>query len=135
MTWLRNVYLCGVGWNVFDLLIVVGSWFPGGGDVMIVIRLLRLMMVFRLVQQLPGMRLAVDALLYGFTSIGYVGIMMMLCCQYLRTKVVSVSNGSFQIPLLHKIFREVSTNSDDCGKLTNTGRSSSGGVLADTSFP
>jgi voltage-gated sodium channel len=35
-------------------------------------------MVFKLVKKLPKMRLAVDALIGGLTSIGYIGVMMFL---------------------------------------------------------
>ena len=61
------------GWNWFDLVVVVGSLMPGGGDTLIFLRMLRLLMV---VKRIPQMRLAVDALVGGLVSIGYIGVLM-----------------------------------------------------------
>lgn len=66
------------GWNSFDFVIVVGSFLPGSGSFLTVLRLLRLLRVLKLVKSLPQLQVIVSALLKGLGSIGYIGIIMLL---------------------------------------------------------
>jgi voltage-gated sodium channel len=66
------------GWNCFDFVIVVGSFLPGGGSMVTMLRLLRLLRVLKLVKSLPDLQLIVDALVQGLASIGYIGIILMM---------------------------------------------------------
>lgn len=65
-------------WNTFDLCIVVGSFLPGSGSLLTVLRLLRLLRVLKLVKHLPQLKVIVSALIKGLGSIGYIGIIMVL---------------------------------------------------------
>ena len=66
------------GWNSFDFIIVVGSFLPGSGSLLTVLRLLRLLRVLKLVKSLPQLQVIVSALLKGLGSIGYIGIIMFM---------------------------------------------------------
>jgi voltage-gated sodium channel len=69
------------GWNVFDAFIVAASWIAFilnmGGEVAI-LRLLRLLRVLKLVKSLPQLAMIVNALIMGLSSIGYVGVILLL---------------------------------------------------------
>jgi len=73
-------------WSWFDTVIVVASALPqdvaaGGGDgLIIILRLMRLLLVFKMAKNLPKMRVAVDALLVGMVSIGWVGVLIVFIC-------------------------------------------------------
>lgn len=66
-------------WNSFDFVIVCGSWIPGGGAGLMVLRLLRLVLVLKMARGFPKMRMALDALAKGTAAIGYVSLMMIIC--------------------------------------------------------
>ena len=65
-----------VGWNLFDFGIVVGTWLPGSGSLIMILRLLRLLLVLKLVKSFPQLRLAVEALIGGIAAMGYIGLML-----------------------------------------------------------
>lgn len=63
-------------WNVFDFVIVVGVLLPGGGSFLPVIRLLRVLRVFRLITAMPKMRLIVGALLKSIPSMIHIFMLL-----------------------------------------------------------
>ena len=65
-------------WNVFDFVIVVGSYIPGAGNSVTMLRLLRLLRVLKLVKRLPQLAVIINALLNGMVSIAYVGLVLLL---------------------------------------------------------
>ena len=65
-------------WNVFDFIIVVGSYIPGAGNSVTMLRLLRLLRVLKLVKRLPQLAVIINALLNGMVSIAYVGLVLVL---------------------------------------------------------
>ncbi len=69
------------GWNCFDLLIVIGSLAlsdSGSGNAVQVLRLLRLLRVLKLVKAFPQLQVIVNALMMGLSSIGFIGIILIL---------------------------------------------------------
>ena len=66
------------GWNVFDFLIVAGSWVPGSGGGIVMLRLLRLLRVLKLVKRFPQLAVIINALLNGFSSIGWIAVVLFL---------------------------------------------------------
>mmetsp|Transcript_21491 Transcript_21491/g.31197 ORF Transcript_21491/g.31197 Transcript_21491/m.31197 type:complete len:1077 (-) Transcript_21491:74-3304(-) len=66
-------------WNKFDFIIVVGSYIPGAGSMLTILRLLRLLRVLKLVKSLPQLAVIVNALMMGLGSIGYIGLILFLC--------------------------------------------------------
>lgn len=66
------------GWNKFDFLIVVGSYVPGAGSLLIILRLLRLLRVLKLVRSLPQLAVILNAMMLGLGSIGYIGLILFL---------------------------------------------------------
>lgn len=65
-------------WNTFDFLVVALSKVPGGGTVVVLLRLVRLLRVLKLVKSLPQLSVIVTALLMGISSIGYISVIMFL---------------------------------------------------------
>ena len=65
-------------WNTFDFLVVSFSKIPGGGAIVVMLRLVRLLRVLKLVKSMPQLAVIVNALLMGLSSIGYIGIIMFL---------------------------------------------------------
>lgn len=66
------------GWNVFDFIIVAVCFLPIGGAYIAVLRLARILRVFRLVSALPKLQILVGALLKSIPSMSYVGILLFL---------------------------------------------------------
>lgn len=66
------------GWNVFDFIIVAVCFMPIGGAYIAVLRLARILRVFRLVSAMPKLQLLVGALLKSIPSMSYVGILLFL---------------------------------------------------------
>ncbi|KAG6586559.1 Voltage-gated Ion Channel (VIC) Superfamily [Phytophthora cinnamomi] len=66
-------------WNVFDFVIVVGSFARGKGGMLTMLRLLRLLRVLKLVRAFPQLQVIVSALIKGVGSIGYIGLILFLC--------------------------------------------------------
>lgn len=66
------------GWNVFDFIIVAVCFMPIGGAYVAVLRLARILRVFRLVSALPKLQILVGALLKSIPSMSYVGILLFL---------------------------------------------------------
>ncbi len=66
-------------WNCFDFVVVAASFVPfGGGQALVVLRLVRLLRVLRLVRALPKLQLLVSALLKSIPSMGYVSVLLFL---------------------------------------------------------
>lgn len=66
------------GWNRFDFIIVVGSYVPGVGSLLVILRLLRLLRVLKLVRSLPQLAVILSALMLGLNSIGYIALILFL---------------------------------------------------------
>ncbi len=75
--WNKPLSFFSDGWNVFDSLLVIGSFLPFGSYpfVLRVIRLLRFTRIFR---QVPQLRIIVISLLQSTKPIGFVGILLLL---------------------------------------------------------
>ena len=65
-------------WNKFDFVIVVGSFLPSGGSLLMLLRLLRLLLVLKMIKSVPELRVAVVSLIHGASSIGYIGVMLLV---------------------------------------------------------
>ena len=65
-------------WNVFDFIVVVGSFVSGGGSLIVMLRLLRLLRVLKLMRMLPQLQVIVTALMSGFSSITFISIILLL---------------------------------------------------------
>jgi len=63
------------GWNIFDLLVVIGSLIPEGEGLLLA-RLLRVFRVLRLVSMIPELRLLVNALIKAIPRMGYIALLM-----------------------------------------------------------
>ena len=67
------------GWNIFDLIIVIGSLIPVDGNEMVFLgRLLRIFRVLRLVSFLPELRNLVTILFRAIPKIGNITLMMFI---------------------------------------------------------
>ncbi|WP_042151219.1 MULTISPECIES: ion transporter [unclassified Pseudoalteromonas] len=64
------------GWNIFDVIIVVGSLVPVAGSTIFIARLLRVFRVLRLVSIIPELRMLVNALLKAIPRMGYIALLM-----------------------------------------------------------
>ena len=64
------------GWNIFDVIIVVGSLVPVAGSTVFIARLLRVFRVLRLVSMIPELRMLVNALLKAIPRMGYIALLM-----------------------------------------------------------
>lgn len=69
-----------MNWNIFDFVIVVGSFLPMGDaqSIVTMLRLLRLLRVLKLVKSLPELQVIVVALMDGVKSIMYIGLILVL---------------------------------------------------------
>ena len=65
-------------WNVFDFIIVVGSFIPGSGSALILLRLLRLLRIIKIAKAFPQLAILITALFKGLSSIGYIGVILCL---------------------------------------------------------
>ena len=70
-------------WNVFDTVIVLGSWImpaigSDSGSLLTMLRLLRLLRVLKLVKSLPQLQVIVTALIMGLNSIGFIAIILFI---------------------------------------------------------
>ncbi|ADZ93145.1 ion transporter [Marinomonas mediterranea] len=66
-------------WNVFDMVIVVGSLMPiSDTDMILVARLLRVFRVLRLVSIIPDLRVLINALLKAIPKMGYIALLMFI---------------------------------------------------------
>jgi voltage-gated sodium channel len=65
-------------WNVFDFIIVSISLLPFGSSYVAVLRMARILRVFRLITRLPKLQMIVGALLRSIPSMGYVTILLFL---------------------------------------------------------
>lgn len=63
-------------WNVFDVIIVVGSLLPTLGSTILVARLLRIFRVLRLVAMIPELKILVNSLFKSIPRIGYIVLLM-----------------------------------------------------------
>ncbi len=67
------------GWNVFDLVIVVGSLIPSGiSESILVLRLLRLLRLLRIISFIPELRTVVENLVRALKKSVYIFILMFL---------------------------------------------------------
>lgn len=75
----RYFYYKGLdGWNTFDFIVVAGTFVPGGGSMLVILRLLRLLRVLKLLKAFPELQVIVNALISGLGSIGYIGVILFL---------------------------------------------------------
>ena len=64
------------GWNVFDLVVVVGSFLPQVDPTMTaVVRVIRVLRVFRLVRSIPELRIIVTVLVKSVVSMKYITLL------------------------------------------------------------
>jgi voltage-gated sodium channel len=63
------------GWNIFDLVVVVGSFIPAVGPLGPILRVIRVLRVFRLVRSIPELRLIVTVLLRSIVSMKYIALL------------------------------------------------------------
>ena len=47
-------------WNKFDFTVVVASYLPGAGEIAMLLRMVRVLLVLKLVKQVPGLRMTVE---------------------------------------------------------------------------
>ncbi len=66
------------GWNTFDFVVVAGSFLPAAGSLVTMLRLLRLLRVLKLLKALPALAVIVNALIMGLSSIGFIGVILLL---------------------------------------------------------
>ncbi|MCI0717106.1 MAG: ion transporter [Chlorobi bacterium] len=95
------------GWNVFDFLIVAVCFLPFAGAYVAVLRLARILRVFRLVTTLPKLQLLVGALLKSIPSMSYVGLLLFILFYiyavlgtFLFGKNDPIHFGSLQVSML-----------------------------------
>jgi voltage-gated sodium channel len=91
-------------WNTFDFLVVALSKVPGGGTVIVLLRLVRLLRVLKLVKSLPQLSVIVSALLMGISSIGYISVIMFLTFYLFGILGVMLFSGNddFNFGTLHR---------------------------------
>lgn len=65
-------------WNVFDFSVLVVCALPFDGQFLAVLRLARVLRVFRVVTSLPKLRILVGALFKSVPSMGYIGVLLAL---------------------------------------------------------
>jgi voltage-gated sodium channel len=65
-------------WNIFDFVIVAGSFVPAAGEYLMALRLLRLLRVLRLIRTVPDLQVIIGALIRGIPSMAYVLVLLML---------------------------------------------------------
>lgn len=67
------------GWNVFDTVIVAVSLIPGGGgDQVLVARLIRVFRVLRMVSIIPELRILLNSLIKALPQLAYVLLLMFI---------------------------------------------------------
>lgn len=91
-------------WNTFDFLVVALSKVPGGGAIVVLLRLVRLLRVLKVVKSMPQLAVIVTALLMGLSSIGYIGIIMFLTFYLFAILgiIMFKGNDSFNFGTLHQ---------------------------------
>ncbi|MFN5946843.1 MAG: ion transporter [Phycisphaerae bacterium] len=64
------------GWNIFDVVVVVGSFLPAADPTMTaLVRVIRVLRVFRLVRSVPELRLIVTVLVKSVVSMKYITLL------------------------------------------------------------
>lgn len=64
------------GWNIFDIVVVVGSFLPAADPTMTaLVRVIRVLRVFRLVRSVPELRLIVTVLVKSVVSMKYITLL------------------------------------------------------------
>ncbi|GDX98627.1 hypothetical protein LBMAG48_10310 [Phycisphaerae bacterium] len=64
------------GWNIFDVIVVVGSFLPAADPTMTaLVRVIRVLRVFRLVRSVPELRLIVTVLVKSVVSMKYITLL------------------------------------------------------------
>lgn len=81
------------GWNIFDMIIVIGSLIPTTGSSILLGRLLRVFRVLRLVSMVPELRLLVNALIKAIPRMGYI-LLLMFVIFYIYGAVGSILFGT-----------------------------------------
>ncbi len=66
------------GWNLFDMVIVIGSLLPSAGQGILIARLLRVFRVLRLVSAVPQLKLLINALFKAIPKMGYIAVLMFI---------------------------------------------------------
>ena len=87
----RYFYHHGIdGWNTFDFIVVAGTFLPGGGSMLVILRLLRLLRVPKLLKAFPELQvmLCID-IRDGFDWVYWCNIdSRFLCIWNLRDDIV-----------------------------------------------
>jgi len=66
------------GWNLFDLMVVLGSFMGGDSRIFFVLRLLRLLRVLKLVKHIPALQVIVHAIMKSLDSVAVIGSIILL---------------------------------------------------------
>lgn len=64
------------GWNLFDLLVVVGGHFLAGSHFITVLRIIRILRVLRAISVIPSLRRIVNAFLLTIPSLGHIMLLL-----------------------------------------------------------
>ena len=60
------------GWNCFDAVVVIGSWMPSAGNMIIILRLLRLFRVLKLMRAFPQLQVIITGASKGLSAGMYI---------------------------------------------------------------
>jgi len=75
--WNKPLEFISDGWNVFDSLLVLGSFLPFGSYPFI-LRILRLLRFTRIFRRVPQLRMIIISLIQSIKPIGFVGVILIL---------------------------------------------------------
>jgi voltage-gated sodium channel len=90
--------------NVLDTLVIVVSLVPGGGVYVTVLRLARILRVFKIADIVPGLGVIVSSLIYGLSSIGYTMVVITLTYYIyaIITTTFFLNNDALHFGTLHQ---------------------------------
>lgn len=66
----------GDNWNIFDFVVVAGSYMPQAGSSVILLRLMRLMRVLKLMRQFPHLQVIIDGATDGLSAAFYISVII-----------------------------------------------------------
>lgn len=84
------------GWNIFDIVVVLGSFLPDAGAMAVVARVLRVLRVFRLVRSIPELRLIVTVLAKSIVSMKYITLLAAIIIYIYAVLGVKFFGGSMK---------------------------------------
>lgn len=66
------------GWNIFDFIVTAVFYIPGIGEYTAILRIARILRVFRLITTIPRLQMLVGALFHSIPSMGYIGLLLFI---------------------------------------------------------